>query len=31
MPLTPYAITNFHEALREQIMEGEGFEGEVIL
>jgi len=29
MPLAPHAITNFHEVLREQIMEGGGFEGEV--
>ena len=31
MPLVPHAITNFHEAVLELIMEGEGFEGEVIL
>ena len=29
MPLTPHAITNYNEVLREQIMDGEGFEGEV--
>ena len=31
MPLTPHAITNYDEALREQIMDGEGFEGEIIM